>query len=321
MIKAISTELEVFKADENGDARFKGVAYASSIVNLGWIGKVIVNLASFVMPSSLPMLLDHNPSKTVGHADKMEVKGGKLLIEGTLYASDEDGAKIIDKGNKGFPWKFSIGWNFGEERFIPKGQKVKVNGKSFAGPITVLGRNILKEVSFTPIPADTKTKAVIFSDDGLNSTHLTIDGEQTMSKENKDELEVTSTDQDAKLKEKDDQIAKLNDKVKALELTAREAKLGGLGVKLSDEEKKDLGDMPEAAFNLFLSKLTPKGTGDDDGKLAAAEKARMERAGLFGHKAAEGVDVDETKGKVSTLSLKEKAAQIAEAHTKKMATA
>ena len=323
MIKAISTDLQVFEAEtEDGDARFKGIAYASTIVKLLWMGRVIVNLASFTMPKSLPMLLGHNSDKPIGHADKLDIKDGKLFVEGIIYADDEEGAKVIKKANKGFPWKFSIGWDFDEEKFFPKGQKVKVNGKFFFGPLTVLGRNILKEISFTPIPADANTKAIIFSKDKSNNTQLMIDGDKQMGH---DETEGTEVDYEAKLKVKDEQIGKLTDEVKALKLSIREVKLQASGIELTDEEQASMIDMPEASFDLFLSKFSHLGGGDEEAKAKAkaqAEKqAKAQAGGLFDHKAKNGKDVDGEEAKAQAGGLLAKAQKIATAHDEELARA
>ena len=68
---------------------------------------------------------------------------------------------MAKSGVNGFPWQASIGAAVVDAQFIPNGQHVVVNGRTFTGPLHVVRRAVLKEISFVDSGADANTSAKV----------------------------------------------------------------------------------------------------------------------------------------------------------------
>ena len=115
-------------------------------------------------PSSardIPVRLDHNPRQGVGHTQRVAIENGQIIAEG-LISRDTSWARDVAKSAvNGFPWQASIGAAVVDAEFVPSGQSVTVNGRTFSGPLHVVRQAILKEISFVDSGADPATSARI----------------------------------------------------------------------------------------------------------------------------------------------------------------
>ncbi len=146
-----------------GAPRFSMVAYTGGTMRItGFPHPVVVDLEGLAIDrQDIPVRLDHNPRQGVGHTQRVLVEKGQLRAEG-LVSRDTSWARDVAKsGTNGFPWQASIGAAVIDAEFIPNGQEVTVNGRSFRGPLHVVRKAILKEISFVDSGADTNTSARI----------------------------------------------------------------------------------------------------------------------------------------------------------------
>ena len=67
---------------------------------------------------------------------------------------------LADAAN-GFPWQASIGAAVQEHEFVREGQTVHVNGRAWQGPVNVVRRSSLGEISFVDLGADGNTSALV----------------------------------------------------------------------------------------------------------------------------------------------------------------
>jgi len=143
-------------------------AYTGGKMNLGFGVPVVVDVSKMkAMASSIPILADHDPSRPVGHTTNIEMKAnGRILIEGVISAGTVDSKTIVESSLNGFPWQASIGAKSGRMQFVDKGSSVKVNGRSFSGPVYVARGAKLGEVSFVAIGADDQTSATVAASGG-----------------------------------------------------------------------------------------------------------------------------------------------------------
>jgi len=150
-----------------GDAkdlpRFRMVAYTGGIMQLaGFPHPVVVDLAGLEIPSqNLPVRLDHDRRQGVGHTTHVAVEDGRLIAEGLISRDTSWARDVAKSGVNGFPWQASIGAAVIESEFVPPGQAVQVNGRTFEGPVYVVRRAVLKEISFVDSGADAETSARI----------------------------------------------------------------------------------------------------------------------------------------------------------------
>ena len=143
--------------------RFSMVAYTGGPMRIaGWRYPVIVDLAGLVIPSqSRPIRFGHDMASGVGHTDAIRIEDGRLVATGVVSRDTQAAREIVASARNGFPWQASIGAAVEELEFIKENQKVLVNGRQFSGPLNVIRRAILGEISFVDLGADGATSASI----------------------------------------------------------------------------------------------------------------------------------------------------------------
>jgi len=151
--------------------RFRMVAYTGGLMQLaGFPHPVVVDLAALEIPSqNLPVRLDHERRQGVGHTSHVAVEDGRLVAEGLISRDTSWARDVAKSGVNGFPWQASIGAAVLESEFVPPGQAVHVNGRTFEGPVHVVRRAVLKEISFVDSGADTETSARVAATGKENS--------------------------------------------------------------------------------------------------------------------------------------------------------
>ena len=143
--------------------RFRMVAYTGGVMRItGFPHPVVVDLEGLAIDrQDIPVRLDHNPRQGVGHTQRVVIDNGQVVAEG-LVSRDTSWARDVAKsGVNGFPWQASIGAAVVDADFIPNGQSITVNGRTFDGPLHVVRKAILKEISFVDSGADPSTTARI----------------------------------------------------------------------------------------------------------------------------------------------------------------
>lgn len=143
--------------------RFSMVAYTGGPMRLqGWRHPVIVDLAGLAIPTqNRPIRLGHDAAHGVGHTDSLRVEGGKLIASGVVSRDTAAAREVVTSSKNGFPWQASIGAAVEEHEFVREGQTVHVNGRAWQGPLNVVRRSSLGEISFVDLGADGNTSALV----------------------------------------------------------------------------------------------------------------------------------------------------------------
>jgi hypothetical protein len=164
-VEMVATPTIEAGAGEDGKElpRFRMVAYSGGLMRIaGFTHPVVVDLAGLEVPSQrLPIRLDHERRQGVGHTDKVGVEGGRLVAEGVISRDTSWARDVARSGVNGFPWQASIGAAVLKAEFVPRGAKVQVNGQTFEGPVHVVRKALLKEISFVDSGADAGTSAKV----------------------------------------------------------------------------------------------------------------------------------------------------------------
>ncbi|MCC7350209.1 MAG: hypothetical protein IT446_06535 [Phycisphaerales bacterium] len=161
--------------------QFRMVAYTGGLMRIaGFPHQVVVDLAGLDIPSqNLPIRLDHERRQGVGHTQRVLVEAGQLVAEGLISRDTSWARDVAKSGVNGFPWQASIGAAVVEAEFIPAGATVNVNKQQFTGPVHVVRRAVLKEISFVDIAADPGTTARVAAQDKepqtMNGKEATMD--------------------------------------------------------------------------------------------------------------------------------------------------
>lgn len=155
-------DIQAADGDSTKPARFSMVAYTGAAMRVGWGNPVVVDISGIKAGSEkLPVLRQHDSERIVGHVDTVEISQQRLKVSGIMSGADEESNKVIAAARKGFPWQASIGAVPEKTEHIDAGQTVKVNGRNFTGPITVVRAATLREISFVSLGADGATSATV----------------------------------------------------------------------------------------------------------------------------------------------------------------
>jgi len=177
---------------------FGMVAYTGGAMRLaGWPHPVVVDLAGMqVSAKSRPILKDHNPSLIVGHTESVRVEGSQLLVSGVVSGAGAVAREIVESSVAGFPWQASLGASAEQIETVPKGRSAQANGRTFDGPVQVVRRSRLGEVSFVALGADDDTSAQVAAHTSRNHTSnqetSTMDFQAWLTEKGFDDAEALS---------------------------------------------------------------------------------------------------------------------------------
>lgn len=167
--------IEAAAADgAGGPAKFTMVAYTGKPMRPGrWKSEVpiILDISAMRKPASgrVPIHRDHKPDKVVGHSETIQAKGGRVVIQGVLSASNDHSREVLEASRNNFPWQASVGARLMQPpRFVRAGETVQVNGQTVAGPVYVSRAWQLRESSFVSMGADDTTSAVAAKAKGVH---------------------------------------------------------------------------------------------------------------------------------------------------------
>jgi hypothetical protein len=143
--------------------RFSMVAYTGGAMRLeGWKHPVVVDLAGMTIPSqSRPIRVGHNTDRLVGHTHAIAQEDGRLVASGVLSIPGPDTERVVAGSRNGFPWQASIGARVDQFEFVKDGQVAAANGREFPGPVVIVRKSTLGEISFVDLGADGNTSASV----------------------------------------------------------------------------------------------------------------------------------------------------------------
>ena len=154
-------EIEAAAGDSDGARlpRFRMVAYTGGPMRIaGWRYPVVVDLAGLAIPSQTrPIRFSHDPTAGVGHSDAIRIESGQLIATGIVSRDTAVAREVVTSSKNGFPWQASIGASVDEFEFVKENQKVLVNGREHIGPLNVVRKSTLGEISFVDLGADGQT--------------------------------------------------------------------------------------------------------------------------------------------------------------------
>ena len=163
----LSATLNVQAADEATTPTFQLVAYTGAAIRQGWSrNPLVVDLAQIDASRPIPILYAHGKEmplldSVIGKSVQATNDGSQLLLSGELIRGTPAGDKLIALARAGVPLQASIGADVGSIENIAAGASVTVNGREFAGPISVARGAVLRETSVVLFGADGATSAAI----------------------------------------------------------------------------------------------------------------------------------------------------------------
>ncbi len=143
--------------------RFRMLAYTGGPMRVaGWRYPVIMDLAGLAIPSQArPIRFSHDPTAGVGHTDAIRIEAGQLVATGFVSRDTPAAREVVVSSKNGFPWQASIGAAVEEFEFVKESKTVRVNGRQYPGPVNVVRKATLGEISFVDLGADGATSASV----------------------------------------------------------------------------------------------------------------------------------------------------------------
>lgn len=120
-----------------------------------------IDLEGVSFASNVVLLVEHDPYRMIGHAEKIEVKEGKITAEGVISRSNVDSWDVVESAENGFPWQCSVGGPLIDFIELAAGETLEVNGRQVAGPAVVVTKLEIREISFVALGADDTTSATL----------------------------------------------------------------------------------------------------------------------------------------------------------------
>jgi len=148
---------------ETGPAKLSFQGYSGDSVNLsdyGFDAPVVYKVAGIETKQSIPILYDHKD--LVGHSTNIRKVDNNSALRGKGLASVPGPAtdKVVGGMKNGFPWQASMGLrvsDFNNISFVAKGETITVNNRQFTGPIYVVNKSELIEMTVTGFGRDSNT--------------------------------------------------------------------------------------------------------------------------------------------------------------------
>ena len=148
-----------------GNPKFSLVGYTGRAIRQAWSRTpLVVDLAGMDTTSQpIAVMLGHqyDIDHAVGQASDVVNSGTDLTVATEVIGESPEVAKAVTLARKGWKFQASIGADVGRIENIAAGESVEVNGRQFAGPISVVRASTLREVSIVLFGADAATSAAI----------------------------------------------------------------------------------------------------------------------------------------------------------------
>lgn len=135
-----------------------GVAYSGGTVGQSWSGyPIVIALSGMELAPQIPLLYSHynSPSARLGVVTG-KIESNRLTINGGIDEDLETSKGLIKAGKK-IKWQLSIGAAIVKMKLTERGESVVVNGQTFEGPVLVVEKSLLREVSIVAVGADKDT--------------------------------------------------------------------------------------------------------------------------------------------------------------------
>lgn len=146
----------------NARPKISMVAYTGGTMDVGFGMPVVVDLDGLrISAKNRPLLANHRSDQVVGHTTAISKAGGQITVEGVMSGANAITDEIVGSARNGFPWEASIGATMLRREIVRAGTSVKVNGRTFQGPLIVARETELKEISVVALGADDATTTSI----------------------------------------------------------------------------------------------------------------------------------------------------------------
>ena len=193
-LELASIPFKIEAAAGDGLPRFNLVAYTGGQIKpAGWWDGVVVDLAGIdIQSQQMPLRFAHRSewASGVGHTESVSVSNGQLVAVGVVSRDTLTAREVVKAAQNGFPWQASIGGDVLEVEYLAENQSTQVNGVNIAGPMDIVRKLRLYEISIVDLGADPRTTVNIAAERGNESEGTTMP-DQNPTPESKPAVPVT----------------------------------------------------------------------------------------------------------------------------------
>ncbi|MBU4526563.1 MAG: Mu-like prophage major head subunit gpT family protein [Desulfomicrobium sp.] len=161
-----SVELASQDEDESGPRRFGILAYTGKLIDWGYWGRFIIDLAGMrLAKAKVPALLNHDRRQIVGTIDRASADANGFHVTGAFSSVTDAAKEVLGLADENFPWQASIGVQALKIVQLARDATMEVNGQLVTGPCDVWTESSVFETSFCPFGADDDTAAISMTAD------------------------------------------------------------------------------------------------------------------------------------------------------------
>ena len=130
----------------------------------GFYRPVVIDLTGLRAGQSTAILLDHHRWEIIGTGrakisrDTIQVTG---VVTGNIENERDPAHTVVSHARNGFQWSASVGVEIDKLESLGEGVTAKVNGQTITGPLHIVRRGRLGEVSFVAVGADENATAKV----------------------------------------------------------------------------------------------------------------------------------------------------------------
>jgi len=161
--------------DDAQPKRFEGVAYSGGTMRpSGMGGEVVVDLSGVtIAKGSRPILHNHDDTRIVGHSDNIQINTASgITVQGVVSGAGTAASEVLASSRNGFPWRLSIGARIHKQEQLAAGATARVNGRTFHGPMRIVRKATIHEISFVAVPGDFDTSVSIAASQSEKDTPM-----------------------------------------------------------------------------------------------------------------------------------------------------
>jgi hypothetical protein len=144
---------------------FTAIGYTGTAIKQGWSWwPVVVDIQGCDAFLPLPALADHinKCSSSLGQHETVSLNNNQITSTGFIYPRYSPlAANIYNTAKQGQRWQMSIAGPIRSIEEVKEGEQVEVNGETFQGPIYIVRRMTLREITVVPVGADVNTEMIL----------------------------------------------------------------------------------------------------------------------------------------------------------------
>jgi hypothetical protein len=112
-----------------------------------------------ILKQPLPVRYMHSELAGVGHTEEVNVTDSEITAIAVVSRQTAEAMEVVASARNGFPWQASVGASVQDYQFVPEGETVQANGRTYTGPLYLVNKSTIYEISIVDLGGDSQTQA------------------------------------------------------------------------------------------------------------------------------------------------------------------